>query len=317
MKENNISVVIPICSPKKEFISVIERLIKQTVTPKEIILINSKSYFDASELIIEEIEDKFEACGVPIVVHTIEKNEFDHGGTRHFGIEKSAGEYILMMTQDAVPKNKYLIENLLAHFEQNDVAVAYARQIPRKSSDIIESYIRKFNYGKDDLIKTEADIEKMGIKAFFSSDVCAMYSKEKYYAAGGFPIKTIFNEDSIYAYKALVSGYKVVYASKAIVFHSHKYTILQDFKRNFDLGVSQKQYAFIFDRVSSENEGVKLVKDTAEHLIKNDKWYLLPSLIAHSGIKYLGYQFGKHYTLLPKKMVSMCSMNENYWKRGN
>lgn len=318
MKDNSISIVIPICNPKKELVVIVDRLLRQTVKPKEIILINSKSYFDGSELIIEEITEKFADTKTPVIVHEIMKDEFDHGRTRHIGIEMSKGEYILMMTQDAIPKNKYLLENMIIHFENDDkVAVAYARQTAKKSDGVIEAYTRSFNYGNKDIVKTEKDMQTMGIKAIFSSDTCAMYKKESYIEVGGFPSKTIFNEDGILAYKALTGGYKVVYASNAVVIHSHKYSYIENFKRNFDIGVSQKQYDYIYRNLSSEDEGIKLVKSTISHLVNINKWYLIPSLIISSGCKYIGYQAGKHYNILPHKLLVKCSMNKNYWKRGN
>ena len=79
----------------------------------------------------------------------------------------------------------------------------------------------------------------MGIKAFFCSDVCAMYDRKKYIEQGGFIKKTIFNEDMIMAYKFLMAGYGVYYKADACVIHSHNYSNMQQFHRNFDLGVSQ------------------------------------------------------------------------------
>lgn len=317
MQDKKISVVIPVCSPKKELTVIIDRLLKQDKKPEEIILINSKRCFDGSEIILEEIEERFGQNYDKIKVIEIDRTEFDHGATRDMGVNEAKGEYVLLMTQDAVPKDRYLISNMLKHFEDNKAAVVYAKQLPKKNAGIIEQYTRSFNYGNEDIVKTSKDLETMGIKAVFSSDVCAMYDKEKYLELGGFPSRTIFNEDGIFAYKALTGGYKVIYASKAKVYHSHDYKITEDFKRNFDLGVSQRQYKYIYESLSSENEGIRLVKSTASHLLDTGNIQLIPSLILHSAGKYAGYQAGKHYNRLPKKILEKCSMNKNYWKRGN
>lgn len=316
MINKDITVVIPIRCPKDEFKELIRRLAMQTKKAKEIIVINTKTYFDGSGLVMDDVYDICEKHDQSIKVIEITQDEFDHGGTRSMAMDESKTEYVLFMTQDAIPADKKLLEQLLQQMDE-DIAVSYARQLPRKSAGEIEKYTRYFNYGDENLVKTKKDFETMGIKALFCSDVCAMYNRKLYYEIGGFPAKTIFNEDGIFAFKALNADYKVVYCSKARVYHSHDYDLISDFRRNFDLGVSQKQFDYIYGQLSSEGEGIKLVKDTAIHLLKKGKFLQIPKLLAHSGAKYAGYKLGKSYDKLSKEMVVRCSLNKNYWKRGN
>mgnify|MGYP000830313605 FL=1 len=86
------------------------------------------------------------------------------------------------------------------------------------------------------------------------------------------------------------------------------------FTRNFDLGVSHVQYPAVFDGVPPEGEGMKLVKKTAVYLAKTAPW-LLPKLIWQSGMKWLGYRFGKKYQKLPPGLVRFCSLQKGYWKQ--
>ena len=79
--------------------------------------------------------------------------------------------------------------------------------------------------------------------------------REIYEELGGFVRHTIFNEDMIYAAKAVEAGYSVAYAADAQVVHSHNYTNGQQFHRNFDLGVSQAEHPEIFAAYPSESEG--------------------------------------------------------------
>lgn len=72
-------------------------------------------------------------------------------------------------------------------------------------------------------------------------------------ALGGFVAHTIFNEDMIYARKVLNEGYGIAYAAEAKVEHSHNYSGIQQFHRNFDLGVSHAQYPEILV-VSLQNQ---------------------------------------------------------------
>ncbi|MCD7765694.1 MAG: glycosyltransferase family 2 protein, partial [Lachnospiraceae bacterium] len=152
-----------------------------------------------------------------------------------------------------------------------------------------------------------------GSKTAFCSNVCAMYRRSAYEEFGGFERHTIFNEDMIFAGKLIQGGRAVAYCADAEVIHSHNYSGMTQFHRNFDLGVSQAEHPEIFSAASSESEGVRLIQKTAEHLIKKGKPWLLFPLIWQSGCKYLGYRLGKNYRNLSAKMVRACSLNKDYW----
>ena len=192
--------------------------------------------------------------------------------------------------------------------------MAYARQLPDKDCPLAERYTRSFNYPEESCLKTKADLKRLGIKTFFASNVCCAYDREKFWFQGGFIKNAIFNEDMIMASKVIQAGYKIAYVAEAMVIHAHKYTYRQQFTRNFDLAVSQRQYHEIFDAVKSESEGMRLVKNTMKYLFRHGKWYLVPDLIFQSGFKFLGYRFGKKYDKLPLWLVKKFSMNPSYWR---
>lgn len=127
---------------------------------------------------------------------------------------------------------------------------------------------RENNYPEESIVKTKKDEKKLGIKAYFCSDVCAMYRLDVYKKLGGFVKKTIFNEDMIMAYKEMQAGFSVAYVADAKVIHSHSYTCKQQFVRSFDLGVSQRQYHEIFDNISSEKEGAGMPKKLLPVILK-------------------------------------------------
>lgn len=192
--------------------------------------------------------------------------------------------------------------------------MAYARQLPAKDCNIIERHTREFNYPDKSRIKRISDLDTLGIKTYFCSNVCAAYKREIYMELGGFIRKTIFNEDMIFAAKAMKNGYAVCYAADARVIHSHNYTAVEQFHRNFDLAVSQADHPDVFSGIRSEGEGIRMVKDTVRWLVKTGHAYLVPKLVVDSGFKYMGYLAGKRYQKLPKALVVKLSMNRNYWK---
>ena len=305
MENIKVDVIIPVYHPGKEFSVLLERLTEQTVVIHRIIAMNTEeNYWN------KELEQKY-----PLLeVHHLKKSEFDHGGTRAWAAELSDAEIMVFMTQDAVPADRNLIENLVKALEKEKmIAAAYARQLPNEMCSFAERYTRSFNYPEKSYVRTQRDLSLYGIKTFFCSNVCAAYKKEIYQKLGGFVKKTIFNEDMIYAGKLIQMGYGIAYAADAKVIHSHNYSCMQQFHRNFDLGVSQAEHPEIFAGVPSEGEGIKLVKKTINYLIQKRKIWLIPGVILQSGCKYAGYLSGKNYRKLPRKMILWCTMNREYW----
>lgn len=305
-----VDVVIPVYKPGALFVSLIEGLKKQTLCPNKIIVINTgKELFDAFTTAFS-----FDCEKEGIMLYHISKEEFDHAGTRHIGIEMSDADVVVMMTQDAIPYDKTLLEKLVNGLSEG-VAVSYARQLPGDNSGELEKLSREFNYPEKSMIKSKEDIERIGIKAFFCSDVCAAYNRKLYYEVGGFGVPAIFNEDMVFAYNALMKGYKVSYTSDACVVHSHSYTCMQQFHRNFDLGVSQAEHPEVFSTVKSETEGKKLVKNAWKNFCKRKKPYLFVPFAFQCFFKLLGYKLGKNYRKLPMKAVRRMSQSAWYWDR--
>lgn len=304
-----IDVIVPVYRPDEKLEQLIEKLNQQTIKPEHIFFMQTMVGGEEDGRVKNILEKAENAVIVPV-----DKDEFDHGGTRNQGASMSAADYMLFMTQDAVPKNEKLIETLVTFLEENEhVAVAYGRQLANSQAGAIEQYTRVFNYPEDSYIKSQEDLERLGIKTYFCSNVCAMYRKSVYQELGGFVTQTIFNEDMIFAAGVIGAGYQIAYAAEAEVIHSHKYTYWQQLTRNFDLAVSQRQYREIFESVKSESEGMRLVKDTVKHLCKIGKWYLIPDLIFQSGFKFIGYKLGLRYEKLPMGIVKKISMNKRYW----
>ena len=306
MENPIIDVIIPVCRPGEKYARLLKMLEKQSVRVRRVYIINTEERF---------YDKQSYSYKGDINIRHISADEFDHGRTRHEGIMASDADYCLLMTQDAVPADEYLVERLLECFRVSDVAVAYARQLPDEKCRVIERLSRDFNYPAESSIKRKMDIEKLGIKAFFCSDVCAMYDRKKYIEQGGFIKKTIFNEDMIMAYRFLMAGYGIYYKADAMVIHSHNYSNMQQFHRNFDLGVSQADHYEVFGNISSESEGAAYVRRMTRLLIKEHAAYYIPYFYVNSAFRLVGYKLGKAYKKLPHCLVMVCTMNKNYWRQ--
>ena len=307
MSENTktIDVVIPAYKPGDALRRLLWMLKKQNHPVRRFIIMITESE--------KAVYPDFDSFG-NVEIHTLKPSEYDHGNTRNLGASFSDADYLLFMTQDAEPINNHLTENLLEAFSDPLVACAYARQLPREDCRLIEKYTRSFNYPSESFVKSADDLERLGIKTFFCSNVCAMYDRKRFTELGGFTKKTIFNEDMIYASGVIEHGLRIAYRADAEVVHSHNFTCMQQFRRNFDLAVSQADHPEIFEKVPSEKEGMKLVRETASYLLEENEWQWIPYLFWQSAMKYLGYRLGKNYKKLPKKFVVFCSMNKHYWE---
>ena len=172
-----------------------------------------------------------------------------------------------------------------------------------------------FNYPEVSQKKTIKDIERLGIKTFFCSNVCAMYRRSAYEEQGGFVEKAIFNEDMMMAASLVEAGYAIYYAADAKVMHYHNYSAIEQMRRNFDVAVSQKMAGGLFTKVKSEKEGVRLVLKTCEYMLKNGRFYLIPKVIWQSAFKFLGYKLGQNYQKLSKKQIQKISLNPSFWDK--
>ncbi len=304
-----VDIIIPVYQPSTEFVDMLVQLEKQTYPIHKIIITNTEERF--FNLLF--FGNRYLEQHKNIEVTHISRMEFDHGKTRAEAIERSDADFFVCMTDDAMPKDLTLIERLLEPLLSGKADISYARQLPREDCREIERFTRDFNYPKESRIKSKDDISSLGIKTYFCSNVCAAYNRKVYDELGGFLRHVIFNEDMLFAAKAVNAGHRIAYCADAEVIHSHNFSNRTQFQRNFDLGVSQAQHPEVFETVSSTDEGKKLVRMTQEHLISIEKWYLVPKLYISSAYKFFGYRKGKNYRKLSKKKIKKYTGNRYFW----
>ena len=319
MMEKTVGVVIPVFCPGQLFHELLRRLARQTHIPEEVVIINTipdpRRRGAAQQTEAAELAEEFQTSFPSLTVLEVRQKDFGHGRTRNLGIGHTDTELVLCMTQDALPRDSRLVERLIRAFDDPAVAAAYARQLPGKRSSVLEAETRIFNYPASSAIKSAEDLNRFGIKTFFCSDVCAMWRRSVYDQTGGFEKNVIFNEDMILAGKMIQNGYRIAYCADAQVYHAHHYSGIRQLHRNFDLGVSQADYPEIFNMASSSREGLRFVRQTTSDLIRSGRGYLIPQFLWQSGCKYAGYQLGKRYRKLPKRLVSVLTDSPAYWEQ--
>ena len=298
-----ISIIIPTYNAEQYLTPLLESLKTQTLA-FELIIIDSSSTDNTVNIAKEYTQH----------VIVIPQSEFDHGGTRSKAAKLAKGDILIYLTQDALPFNSKSIENIANVFKNSSVAAAYGKQIPYDGASLFGKHLRNFNYGNTSYIRTLEDKKHFGSKTAFISNSFAAYRKSALQSVGWFKEGPILGEDTYAAAKMLLSGYGLAYVSEAKVYHSHSYTVIEEFKRYFDIGVFHQCEFWILQEFGKHGgEGTRYIKSEFHYLLQHQAWYLIPEFFIRNGMKYIGYTLGRHYTVLPKWLILKISMHHRWW----
>ncbi len=301
-----ISVIIPTYNAQKYLPKLFHALKSQTIN-FELIIIDSSS-IDKTVEIAKEYANK---------IITIPKVEFDHGGTRTKAAKEANGDILIFLTQDALPITNDSLEKLIQPLN-SEVVASYGRQIPYSNATIFGRHLREFNYTNKSYIRSFKDAKEYGIKTAFLSDSFSAYRKEAIESVGYFKEGTIFGEDMHLAARLLLAGKSIAYCADALVYHSHNYTIKEEFSRYFDTGVFHTNEAWLIKEFGkAEGEGLRYIKSEFNYCLKNRAYHLIPNFLVRNFAKILGYKLGKNYKKMPRVLAKSLSMHKSWWDNAN
>lgn len=246
-------------------------------------------------------------------VMLIPRAEFNHGTTRELARRTLGTDIAVMLTPDAKPLGSEAINKLVQPIVRGQASVAYARQVPHPGADFFEAFPREFNYPDKSEIRSIDDLGRIGPATFFCSNVCAAWSNTALDAIGGFA-PTLSLEDTIATAKLLRAGHRIAYCSDAVVAHSHRYTLAQEFRRHFDTGyVRAQQKSLLLTDGGDERRGTAYSTELVRRVASGRRW-LLPYAIVHLAFKYSGYRLGFHGHRLPVWFKRRVSAQDYYWE---
>jgi len=248
-------------------------------------------------------------------IKQIRPGQFNHGGTRQMAVTNLAGyDIVIFLTQDAILCFPDSLQEIMAPFDDGQVAAVCGRQLPRKLSGAIEAHARLFNYPETSSVNSLKDADVKGLKTAFISNSFAAYRVSVFNEVGGFPENVIFGEDMYVAAKMLNAGYKIAYAADACVFHSHDYSLIQEMKRYFDMGVFHANEPWIRrDLGGVEGEGVKFVVSELKYLLKHAFWKI-PEGMLRTLFRYAGFRLGLIEDKLPIWLNRRLAMNKGFFE---
>jgi rhamnosyltransferase len=303
------SLVIPTWNGGQRLDELLAALARQSLAPDEILLVDSGST-DGSLAVIR----RHQAVNPRIRLLEIAQRDFDHGGTRTWAAQQTVGEIIVCMTQDAVPAADNALELLVRPFEQDEqLAAAYGRQLPSPEATLFSEHLRRFNYPEQSQLRRREDRKKFGFKTVFISNSFAAWRREPLAVLGWFPQRLLFGEDSLTLAKLLEKGYHGMYVSKAAVYHSHNYSLWQDVKRYFDIGVFHtEEQALLRQFGGPSGEGRRFVRSELKLITERRQYKLIPEWFLRNLGKFMAYQIGKRHRLLPRSWARKLSMNPGW-----
>ena len=294
------SIVIPTLNGEDKFKLVLDKIYSQTYKNFELIVIDSGSTDGTVELV-----KKYPAK----LIH-IKSREFGHGKTRNFGATKTKGEFVVFLTQDAIPCSNIWLSSIIEPFSDKQIAGVYGRQIPKPDENTLDKLFFLSLYGKKDIMWTINNCSQ-GDNIF--SDANSAVRKEillKY----PHKVDIIVSEDYEWAYRILSKGYKIFYSTNASVIHSHSYNLTTLFRRNFDIGVSYKDIYKSSHGTSFFKKGLKIYFQEIKHLINIRNAHLIPMATLRDIIRFIAISIGKNEHLFSKETKKKyLSAQRGYW----
>lgn len=303
----SISIIIPTRNGSDTLRELLAALTIQSRQADEILVIDSDSDDDTVET----------AASYGAVVHKIELNNFDHGGTRTMAARMAQGDILVFLTQDVLPASPAMLENLTAPISNSDdVSLSYGRQLPSFQATEIAAHLRNFNYPSESLVKTFADRQKLGFQTVFVSNSCAAYRHSSLAEIGYFEADLIFGEDSCAAGRLLENGGKIAYSAEAAVYHSHNYSWSEEFCRYFDIGVFHDSQKWLLDSYGGAGgRGLDYTQSGLTYLWGRRSYRMIGDFMVRVGLKFCGYRLGRTHRLLPSKLAAKLSMNQGWWNK--
>lgn len=244
----------------------------------------------------------------------IPRKDFNHGLTREMARQHLGTDIVVMVTQDAYAKDNTVIGTLVEPILQKKASAAYARQLPHKGAGYFESFHRTYNYPAKSELRQMSDLNKLGRQLYFCSNSFAAYSNAALTSVGGFQ-KVLLGEDTLAVAKLLKQGYKVAYVAEAEVYHSHDYSLLQEFKRHYDTGYARKEFAHEFEGEEGDSPRGKAYAKELLRQLSQKAPQLLPYGCMVILSKWLGYHMGRWGHGMPLGWNRLFSAHKSYFQQ--
>ncbi len=272
--EGTVSVVIPTFNGGHELPPLLDLLRRQEdIAHVELVIVDSGSKDNTVELC--------KNAGAKVI--EITQAEFSHSYARMLGAEHASGEYLLFMTQDALPDGTNWLVRMMQPVLHDGAAAVSCFELPKPDCDLISlvtvwTWRAIMSGGVDRLTKLPQDTSYDSLRrnAQLSDNAC-LVAKRTYMELGGH--RGAYAEDLDLGIRLLQAGKQLALLSTVGVVHSHNREALYYFKRaivdavsisemfsDFSLDALTVQQAFnrLFTAVAANRLYLRQVLDCTE-----------------------------------------------------
>lgn len=297
-----ISIVIPVLNAGEFLPGLLKSIASQKpAAPSEIILVDSHSADDT----LEKARSYPEVKIIPIDL-------FSHGRARNLGAREAKGDIVVLLTQDALPRDERWLYYLLAPFADERVGAVYSRHIPGKDAPPTEKFFLNYHFPPGSQVcREKKNSAPLTFKDVFFSNVSAAIRKNlllKY----PFDETLIMSEDQQFARDLLAAGYRVVYEPESVVIHSHRYSLTTAFRRYFDSIYSLTLIFPTQDLQFSATMGRRYLREELLFILREYPFYF-PYYCLYNLAKALGAFLGHFGAYLPRRVARAFSLHRYHW----
>lgn len=241
------------------------------------------------------------------------RHRFNHGATREEARHRIGTPIVVMLSPDAYAASPDELGRLVRPIRTGQAACAYGRQLPREQAGPVEAMGRAFSYPAQSELRSAADRARLGSAVHFCSNAWAAWSNAALDRIGGFQ-PTLVSEETIAVAKLLQAGERVAYVADAVVRHSHRHGVIQEFTRHFDIGWSRARHPALLLADGGDSARGRQFARLLMRELAGSAPVQLPGAALALAAKWLGYRAGMLGTRLPSRAAALLSGQDFFWR---
>ena len=221
------SVIIPVYNRPDEVDELLQSLTQQSFKDFEVIVVE-----DGSSIPCKPVTEKYQEL---LDVHYYDKPNSGPGQTRNYGVERSKGEYLIILDSDCIlPEGYFLaVEEELQH----EAADAFGG--PDRAHESFTNIQKAINYSMTSFFTTGGIRGgKKKMDKFYPRSFNMGVRQEVYQALGGFS-RMRFGEDIDFSIRIFKGGYTCRLFPGAWVYHKRRTDFRKFFKQVHNSGIAR------------------------------------------------------------------------------
>jgi GT2 family glycosyltransferase len=309
-----ISIVMPVKNGAAKLRKLLPAVLAQNTRDLiEIIAIDSASTDESVQLLKE----------ANATVVSIDPRTFNHGLTRNLAARYAKGSILVFINQSTEPANDQWLANLVRPFDlDTSLAGVCSRMLPRPEADFLNAkdIARNINASTERVVtritdrQAYASLSPENLRLFVNFHSLSAAIRADIFKQIPFR-EANFAEDLIWGREAVEAGFTIQFEPSSVALHSHNYSIMDIFRRNFDDGLACQR---ICGRTLAENTItpaiVHEVRDDWRYLRDEcrlqgselEEWQLVAAM--RRTAQLFGHWIGVHYEAALKHPAGLASM---------